>query len=294
VTVHLGYRPPYDWTTMLAHLRARAITGVEHVDGDRYARTVSHEGAAGTVEIAHVPERKSIVMIVRISSEPAVSAIASRVCRALDLEADVVAIGAHLAQDPLLAPLVAARPGLRAPGAWDAFELAMRAVLGQQVSVEAGRKLAGTLTQLCGTAIATTGHAHLTHLFPTAAQVAAADLGALGMPRARRETLAAVAKAALADPDLFKASRSVEETVARLRAIRGVGDWTAHYIALRASREPDAFPASDVGLLRGATKPGGERPTPAELLAQAERWRPWRAYAAQHLWAADAVPRTKE
>src|SRR5206468_11109779 len=135
--------------------------------------------------------------------------------------------------------------------------------------------------------------AALPHAFPTAAEVASADLTRLGMPQARRQTLLALAHAALAEPRLFEPLDSVEETVTRLRAIRGVGDWTAHYIALRAAREPDAFPSSDVGLLRGAAiartavTRAGERPTPAALHAYAERWRPWRAYAAHYLWAAD-------
>ncbi|HKP23157.1 MAG TPA: 3-methyladenine DNA glycosylase 2, partial [Dongiaceae bacterium] len=200
------------------------------------------------------------------------------------------AIGAHLAQDPLLAPLIAEQPGLRAPGGWDGFELAVRAVLGQQVTVEAGRKLGSRLTQICGTALQARKHrAELHRAFPTAAQVAAADLSALGMPNARKEALIALAQAALQDPTLFQPQGSIEETVARLRAIRGIGEWTAHYIALRAVRETDAFPASDIGLLRGAAIGTGARPSPAVLQSRAETWRPWRAYAAQHLWAADAA-----
>jgi AraC family transcriptional regulator of adaptative response / DNA-3-methyladenine glycosylase II len=138
-------------------------------------------------------------------------------------------------------------------------------------------------------------HAALGFAFPTASQVAAADLSSLGMPNARKAALAALAAAALADPHLFQRLATVEETVARLRAIRGVGEWTAQYIALRAVRETDAFPAADIGLLRGAAGRNGSRPSPAELHGRAEPWRPWRAYAAQHLWAADAASQaTKE
>jgi AraC family transcriptional regulator of adaptative response / DNA-3-methyladenine glycosylase II len=168
-------------------------------------------------------------------------------------------------------------------------------VLGQQVTVEAGRRLAGQLVQACGGTVAAgprraPGEPGISRVFPTAAQVAAADLSGLGMPGARRQTLHAIALAALAEPRLFEPLATIEDTVARLCAIRGVGDWTAHYIALRAAREPDAFPASDVALLRGAADRNGVRPTPAALVARAERWRPWRAYAAQHLWTADAAP----
>jgi AraC family transcriptional regulator of adaptative response / DNA-3-methyladenine glycosylase II len=157
------------------------------------------------------------------------------------------------------------------------------------VTVAAARKQAGRMVQICGTPLgADQVRRPALHLaFPTAAQVAAADVSTLGMPGARRDALAALAQAALQDPALFQPQGTVEQTVARLRAIRGIGDWTAHYIALRAVRETDAFPASDVGLLRGAAIRVGSRPSPANLQDRAETWRPWRAYAAQHLWAAD-------
>lgn len=277
---------------MLSYLRARAIEGVERVDGAVYRRTVLLDGKAGTVEVGHILERESLTATIRFPSVRALPGIVGRIRRVFDLSADVATIGAHLSQDPLLAPLVAERPGLRAPGGWDGFELAVRAVLGQQVSVEAGRRLAGQLVRLCGTPMAERGDAALSFTFPTAAQVAAADLAALGMPASRRDALIALAEAVLADPLLFQPLGTVEETVARLRAIRGVGEWTAQYIALRAVRETDAFPATDVGLLRGAAGRDGLRPSPAELHGRAEPWRPWRAYAAQHLWAADAASRS--
>jgi AraC family transcriptional regulator of adaptative response / DNA-3-methyladenine glycosylase II len=260
------------------------------VTDDAYCRTVLQDGEVGTVEIRHLPEHQSLDVAIRFPSVRALPAIVARIRRVFDLGADVATIGAHLAQDPLLAPLIAERPGLRAPGGWDGFELAVRAVLGQQVTVEAGRRLAGQLVRLCGADVpaAQRSDPALTHSFPTAAQVATADLAPMGMPNARKAALRALAEVVLADPLLFEPLGSVEETVARLRAIRGVGEWTAQYIALRAVRETDAFPAGDIGLLRGAGR-GGQRPSPAELRGRAEPWRPWRAYAAQHLWAADAA-----
>ncbi|MCI0572970.1 MAG: helix-turn-helix domain-containing protein [Myxococcaceae bacterium] len=291
VTVRLRYRPPYDWPAMLAFLGARAIDGVEEVRDGVYRRTVSHEGRFGTVEVCHEPARHNLAVTVRFPSVRALPAVLARVRRVFDTGADIEAIGAHLSKDPFLAPRVALRPGLRAPGGWDGFELAVRAILGQQVTVVAARRLAGQLVALCGETLPTSERPHprLSRVFPSAERVAAADLGALGMPSARRAALKALAEAALADRLLFRPSGSFEEAVARLRAIRGVGEWTAQYIALRALRETDAFPASDVGLLRAAVTKAGERPTPAELLQRAESWRPWRAYAAQHLWAADAA-----
>jgi AraC family transcriptional regulator of adaptative response / DNA-3-methyladenine glycosylase II len=291
VTVRLSYRPPYDWDAMLAFLKARAIDGVECIEDDAYGRTVQQDGETGTVEVIHLPERASLSVAIRFPSVRALPGIVARIRRVFDLGADVTAIGAHLAQDPLLAPLIRERPGLRAPGGWDGFELAVRAVLGQQVTVEAARKLAGKLVQICGTPLRAGQRSKpaLRIAFPTAAQVVNADLSALGMPAARKEALVTLARAALHDPSLFQPQGTVEETVKRLRAIRGIGEWTAHYIALRAVRETDAFPASDIGLLRGAAIRVGSRPTPAVLQDRAETWRPWRAYAAQHLWAADAA-----
>ena len=242
------------------------MDGVEQVTGGRYRRTLP----AGWIEVAHLPHEGCVLVE---GSDP--EGVRARVRALFDLDADVETSAAHLARDPMLAPLIAARPGLRVPGGWDGFEVAMRAVLGQQVTVAAAPRHQGTLVRLCG------GHG-----FPTAAQVQAADLGALGMPGARRATLKAVAAAALEDPLLFAPKDTVEATVARLRVIPGVGEWTAQYIALRGVREPDAFPSGDLGLLRGAAG-AGKRPTPTELLIRAERWRPYRASAAQHLWTED-------
>ena len=293
VTVRLRYRPPYDFTALLSFLAARAVEGVEVIEGDRYRRTLVHDGALGSVEIAHVPRETSLLATIRFPSVRVLPGVIARIRRVFDLDVDVSAIARHLGQDPLLAPLVAERPGLRAAGAWDGFELAVRAVLGQQVSLAAARTLAGKLVRLCGTRCETAdgrGEA-LTLAFPTPAEVHGAKLEKLGMPEARRRALRAVAAAALDDPELFEPRASVEETVARLLDVPGLGPWSAHYIALRAAREPDAFPASDLGLLRGATRRGGRRPTARELERRSERWRPFRAYAAEQLWAADAARR---
>lgn len=296
VTVRLRYRAPYDWQTLLDYLRQRALPGIERVDETSYRRTVHYDGKLGSVEIAHLPEAHSLSATIRFPCLRALPAIVTRIRRVFDLGADVGAIAAHLATDPLLAPMIAARPGLRAPGGWDGFELAVRAVLGQQVTVQAARNLSLQLARSCGTQLSTneSGDPELTLAFPEPAQVASSDLSALRMPGARKRALIALAEAARDNPLLFQPLDTIEETVQRLCAIRGIGEWTAHYIALRAVREPDAFPASDVGLLRGACSADGTRPTPSALRAQAEKWRPFRAYAAQHLWAADAVAQARE
>ncbi|HVN83852.1 MAG TPA: AlkA N-terminal domain-containing protein [Candidatus Binatia bacterium] len=285
VTLRLRYRPPYDWPAMLGHLQARAIDGVEQIVGGIYRRTVSSGEHVGIVEVAHEPARDNLAVTVRFPCVRELPAILARVRRVFDVGADIEAIDAHLSRDPVLAPLVALRPGLRAPGGWDGFELAVRAILGQQVSVVAARQLASRLVARCGEAMPkSNGRPRLTHIFPSPERVAAADLSTLGMPGARRGALACLARVAIAEPDLFRPFGTVDEAIARLRSIPGIGEWTAQYIALRALREPDAFPASDVGLLRGAAQQTGERSTPAELRRRSEPWRPWRAYAAQHLW----------
>jgi AraC family transcriptional regulator, regulatory protein of adaptative response / DNA-3-methyladenine glycosylase II len=170
------------------------------------------------------------------------------------------------------------------PGAWDGFELAIRAVLGQQITVAAAARLAGRLVAAHGERLRTADE-NLTHVFPEPASLAAADLSSLGMPRSRAAALSAVAAAAIADHQLFEANCELDDAVKRLRAIHGVGEWTAQYIALRQLREPDAFPAADLGLMRAIANREGRRHSSSELLARADAWRPWRAYAAQHLWA---------
>jgi AraC family transcriptional regulator, regulatory protein of adaptative response / DNA-3-methyladenine glycosylase II len=291
VTLCLRYRPPYDWNSMLAYLEARAIPGVEIVESGSYQRTIEIDGSIGSVRVFHMPERQSLGVAIRFPNVIALPAIVTRVRRLFDTGADIVTIDEHLSRDPQLAKLVAQRPGLRAPGGWDGFELAVRAILGQQVSVAAARRLAGQLVARYGKPVPELYFSHhgLSHIFPSAETLAVAKAIRMEMPAARQASLKALADAAFTDPNLFRPFGTIEETIARLRSIRGVGEWTAQYIALRALREMDSFPASDVGLLRGATLIHGLEPTPNNLLNRAESWRPWRAYAAQHLWAAQAV-----
>ncbi len=284
VDLLLRYLPPYDWPAMLDFFRRRTIPGIEIVTADGYARTIQLDGVAGTVAVRRSAANalRVTVRFPRLSSLPV---IVARVRRAFDLTADPLAIAAHLSVDPLLAPMVEARPGLRVPGAWDGFELAIRAVLGQQISVAAAARLAGKLVAAYGEPLADPEGA-LTRVFPRPVALASTDLATLGVPRSRAAALSAVAKAAIADPIPFDAACGVDEAVRRLRSIRGVGEWTAQYIALRQLREPDAFPASDLGLLRAMERREGRRLSTSEMLDRAKVWRPWRGYAAQHFWAA--------
>ncbi len=283
ISLLLRYHPPYDWPAMLEFLRRRAIAGIERVTADGYARTVQLDGVQGTVAV-RLGDRNALRATVRFPRLSALPALIARLRRVFDLAADPVAIAAHLAQDPVLAPLVKERPGLRVPGAWDGFELAIRAVLGQQITVSAAVRLAGRMVAAHGEHLAAPDGA-LTHVFPCPEVLAAADLATLGMPGSRAAALSAVAAAAVADRHLFDTTGGLDDAVRRLRSIRGVGEWTAQYIALRQLREPDAFPATDIGLMRAIARQGGRGHSSAELLDRADAWRPWRAYAAQHLWA---------
>jgi AraC family transcriptional regulator of adaptative response / DNA-3-methyladenine glycosylase II len=297
VTRDLRYAPPFDWDSIVEFLAARAIPGVEVVEPDRYRRTIDLDGRHGTIEVSRARKPDALTATVRFPDREALASIIGRIRRVFDLDADVGLIGSSLAADPLLRPLVRARPGLRVPGAWDSFELAVRAMLGQQITVSGARQLIGRLVSLYGQPLRATGGdgvgsgdpSGLTAVFPTAERIAPADLTSLGMPRARAAAISGVAAAVVAEPDLFRPGRSLNDAVARLTALAGIGDWTAHYIAMRALRQPDAFPAADIGLLRALTAPDGVRPTPATVLSRAEAWRPWRAYAAQHLWTSLAA-----
>ena len=289
ITLMLAYAPPYDWNAVLGFLATRAIAGIEHVEGTaRYHRTVALDGAQGTISVEPDQSGKGLRATIRFPRVGAIAGIVARLRRVFDLSADPRAIGTHLGSDPILAPLIARRPGLRVPGAWDGFETAIRAVLGQQVTVTAAVKLAGKLVAGFGDPMPESPLPLLTHTFPSADRLAHADLRVLGMPGARAAALSSLAAAAMADPALFSPSQTLETAVTRLRAVRGIGEWTAQYIAMRALREPDAFPAADIGLMRALTPPGEPRPDAATILARAEAWRPWRAYAAQHLWTSGA------
>ena len=290
VVLKLPFSPPYDWRGMMEFLALRAIPGVESVEPGCYRRTFAIERAEGVVEVRPSAGENHLLATIRISDVRSLAAVVARLRRLFDLDADAIAIDEHLATDPILAKRVRERPGLRVPGAWDGFELAVRAVLGQQISVAAATTFAGRLAAMLGRPLELSAEPCPVHLvFPTPSALATADLARIGLTRARATTLQTLGGAMAADPHLLRAYETLDATVAKLAALPGIGPWTAQYIAMRALREPDAFPASDVGLLRAMATPAG-RPTPAQLLAAAAAWRPWRAYAALRLWMQDSSP----
>jgi AraC family transcriptional regulator, regulatory protein of adaptative response / DNA-3-methyladenine glycosylase II len=277
-----------DWPGLLAFYAYRAIQGVETADGRRYVRVL--RTASGPVVLAISQAAPGSVQVeVTGAAVGDLYAVTGRVRRALDLDTDVDAVAKALAADTALAPAIAALGRLRLPGAWDPFELAVRAMLGQQISVKAARTLAGRIVARYGeelpSRLAGLGP---THAFPTARVLAQAkpdDVMTLGLTTARAKALIGLSQAVAQDPAYFTPARSLDALVEKLCALDGVGPWTAHYVALRAFGESDAFPASDLGLLKGYELLAGARPAAQELQRIAARWSPWRGYAAQYLWA---------
>lgn len=299
VSVHrLSTRPPLAWPPLLSFFAARAIAGVDAVIDGRYLRSIDAGGAGAAVRIAHDAANTIEVRISPVTADSA--AILARVRRLLDLDADAEPIDRHLAQDVALAPLIAARPGLRVPGGWDAFEIAIRAILGQQVTLAAGVRLTAALARTFGDpqSPAAAAGTSLTHLFPRPDQLMRADLAFLKIPAARARAITALATAVAADPRVLDARDGLDRDVARLTTLPGIGAWTAQYVALRAWRHPDAFPAGDVALQRALATILGAPVDARHLAARAEGWRPWRAYAAQHLWSAlaggERLPRQRQ
>jgi AraC family transcriptional regulator of adaptative response / DNA-3-methyladenine glycosylase II len=286
LTLRLAWRGAPDWEGVIGWLALRALPAVEQVTPEAYRRTGRLGGEPGIVELRR--DGGGVLLRLAPLASPALMQAVERASRLLDLRADVERIASHLAADPALRGVFARRPGLRVPGCWDGFELAVRAVIGQQVSVRGATTLAGRVVQRCGEALpANVAEPGLTHLFPTPERLASADLAGLGLTGARQHSLRALAEAVLADRLRLHPGADPETARRELLALPGLGPWTADYIALRGLADPDAFPASDLGLRR-ALEHRGRRPTAVELAARARRWSPWRGYAAMALWARDA------
>jgi len=288
LVLRLGYRPPYDFGAMLDFLRGRALPGVETVDARSYARTIGTPGAPGWLRVGTWPRGRggsahALKLELHGATPAQLAGIVGRVRRMFDLDADPNAIAQVLSTDPRLRPLLRKRPGLRLPSGWDGFEIAVRAVIGQQVSVAAARTLTARLAQRHGHALATPLAPGLTHLFPDIAALAGGDLAGLGLSTARAATVRGLARALLDGRVGFGAEQTLDDFAAAWSALPGIGPWTAHYLALRALGHPDAFPAEDL-VLQKALPADGRRLSARQLRAHAEAWRPWRAYAVIHLW----------
>lgn len=278
----LRYRPPYDFAALLEFFARRAVPGVEQVDARSYRRSFVHGGVAGSVRVTQRAATDKLVASVQHPDAASLPDVRSRIRHMFDVDADIESIHVCLGRDRRLRRLLRLQPGLRRPGGWDGFEIAVRAVLGQQISVAAARTIAARLVQRCGEA-ATLPDGDNVRLFPDAHTLAGATLGSLGLTRRRADTLLAVARA-VCDGDVdFQPDQPLDEFVWRWTRLPGIGAWTAHYIAMRTLRHADAFPAADL-VLRKAMSGVGKLVTTSELEAIAEAWRPWRTYAVLHLW----------
>jgi AraC family transcriptional regulator, regulatory protein of adaptative response / DNA-3-methyladenine glycosylase II len=278
----LSYSSPFDWPRILAFLRARSMKGVEHVTDDTYLRTTRLGPLIGWIRVGNDAERGTLLVEHSSSLAKALPALYTRLHHIFDLAAPPDVIAEHFAHDPLLGKSIARRPGLRVPGAFEGFELATRAILGQQITVKAATTIAGRFSQAFGDAVETP-YAELTHLAPVANRVASAsvsEIASLGIIQTRARTIIAIAQEMASGRLVLEPGADPGMVIAQLVALPGVGAWTAHYIAMRALRWADAFPKEDIALRNALGKISASR---AEELSQP--WRPWRSYALLHLWA---------
>jgi len=282
-TLQLSYRPPYDWNGVLAFLAARALKGVEQVTDGSYARTVQLGETRGWIRVTPSTKKHALMVELTHSLTPVLPALLSRVRALFDLNARPDLISGHLRKDPRLAAAVKANPGRRVPGAFNGFEMGVRAILGQQVTVKGATTIAGRFVEAFGEPIVTP-FAELHRLTPAPARIAAAtiaDIARHGIVAGRARSIIALAGAQGAGALCLDggAHHNPDDSIRRLTELPGIGQWTAHYIAMRALRWPDAFPKEDIAIRNNL---GGVTPKEAEVLSQA--WRPWRSYAVMHLW----------
>jgi AraC family transcriptional regulator, regulatory protein of adaptative response / DNA-3-methyladenine glycosylase II len=273
----LRFRPPYDWHGVLEFLRPRATPGVEEVEKDTYRRTILFQGARGYFAASHDEGSHCLNVRVQFDNPRGLFFIIERIRTMFDLNADWSAIASILTADPELSGKLRARPGLRVPGCWNGFEMGVRAILGQQVTVAGATTLAGRLVEKFGEPFSACNG--LTHIFPTSATLAQADIASIGLPRTRARTIQDFACAVENSQISFDGVTDGDAFLKQLCGIRGIGKWTAQYTAMRTLGDPDAFPSGDLGLLRALNLA-----TDGELERRAEVWRPWRAYAAMYLW----------
>jgi AraC family transcriptional regulator, regulatory protein of adaptative response / DNA-3-methyladenine glycosylase II len=281
-SLRLPYRSPLAADTLLSFLGIRAVPGIEAVRDGTYLRSVQDESGGVVVEMT--PRRDHVEVQISADGSSDIDRLDERARRAFDLDADPATIDGALSRDPTLAPLIARTPGIRVPGTFDGFELLVRAIFGQQVSVAGARTSLGRLVERSGTPLERPD-GRITHVFPTPEQVAELSPEAFGMPRARAETIRRVATLVVSGELDLSSHASREEILGALGEVPGIGPWTLEYVAMRALGDPNAFMAGDLGVRKGFEALGLPS-TPKEILARAERWRPWRAYAVMHLWHA--------
>lgn len=288
VRLSLSYRPPFDWDALLGFFGARAIPGVEDVTEEgAYVRTLRTPGGAASVSVTHDAKRQRLNVWVRSDSSAGLIEIASRLRQLFDLDADAESIDALLGAQRLFRQHVAQHPGVRVPGAFDGFETAVRAILGQQISVQGASTLAGRIVEAYGTRIPRrlALHPSLSRLFPEPKKLVKAELEGLGIISSRAETIRNLARTVRADPDLLTPGASPTSDLDRWTALKGIGPWTGHYVAMRVLREPDALPAGDLVLRKSLTPKDAPPIAEKRVEERLEACRPYRAYAAIRLWS---------
>jgi AraC family transcriptional regulator, regulatory protein of adaptative response / DNA-3-methyladenine glycosylase II len=282
--LRLSYRPPLDFKTMLAFLAKRAIPGIERVNVDSYERVLGDANQSTWIRVTADKKKPELCLEISDTHPKMIPDIVRRVKRMFDLDADLQAVHSVLRQTPLLAAGIKKRPGLRVPGGWDGFEIAVRAVLGQQVSVAGATTLARRLVDSYGEQRTAASREGLDRAFPSPTRLVDAPLEKIGLPKTRATTLRTLSAAVLDGRIDFNSGQRLDDFIARFVALPGIGPWTAHYVAMRALSHPDAFPAGDLVLQQVLGTERGKRFTEKETESCSQAWRPWRVYATLHLW----------
>lgn len=295
VTILLPYKAPFDWVLMLSFFRARKMSNIEDITTEHYFRTVELNGCCGWIKVTHHPSKDALNLTVKLTDYSYLHQIIARVRRMFDLDADMQLIHQHLATHPKLALVIEQFPGLRLPGCWDIFEFSIRAILGQQISVKGATTLAQRIAEKYGDNVGDIKQPtdfNVTKYFPSIAALMHVDYQEIGLTRSRIATLQTWVSYFMENEAIFTQGLTIEELEQALTQLKGIGPWTVNYIAMRGLSDPDAFPSADLGIIKALTD-GELKPKNKDILALAENWRPWRAYAAIYLWQSLQLPNEK-
>jgi AraC family transcriptional regulator of adaptative response / DNA-3-methyladenine glycosylase II len=286
VTILLPYKAPFDWPLMLSFFRSRKMSNIEDISTEHYFRTVELEDCRGWIKVTHHQDKSALNLTVKLSDYSFLNQIIARVRRMFDLDADMQLIHQHLITNPKLALVIEQFPGLRLPGCWDIFEFSIRAILGQQISVKGATTLAQRIAEKYGdnvVDIEQPENINVVKYFPSVAALMNVDYQEIGLTRSRIATLQTWVAYFQEHNSIFTKGLTIEELEARLTKLKGIGPWTVNYIGMRGLSDPDAFPSADLGIIKALTI-DKIKPKNKSILALAECWRPWRAYAAIYLW----------
>jgi AraC family transcriptional regulator of adaptative response / DNA-3-methyladenine glycosylase II len=287
VQIRLSYRPPFDWPLMLSFIKQRQIPSIERITDSSYSRTITIDNITGWLHVEHHKSKLELCLTVKLSDYRVINQVIKNVRRMFDLDADMQVIHQHLQQNKQLATVIEHVPGMRLPGCWDLFEFSIRAILGQQISVKAATTLANRISEKYGEK-APENPWQIAVQFPTPKLLKNVDYADIGLTKTRIQTLQNWVNyyiaAQLSDHNIFKNYAQVEQLEQALISIKGIGPWTANYLAMRGLSDPDAFPSADLGIIKALKSTSQNKPNNKEILTMAEQWRPWRSYAALYLW----------